>query len=55
LSGDHAIANHDAAEWTSHRNFSSTCINCFIYAIEIDASTNLFFHPHAPTATTAAE
>jgi hypothetical protein len=55
LPGDHSVANHHATEWASHCNFFCPSINSFIDAVEVDASTNLLFHPHAPTTATAAE
>jgi hypothetical protein len=55
LSCNHSIADHHATEWASHSNFCCTGINSFIDAIEIDAGTDLLFHPHASTATSAAE
>jgi len=55
LTGDHSVANHHATEWAGHRNFFCTSIDSFINAVEIDASTNLLFHPHASTTATATE
>jgi hypothetical protein len=55
LPGDHSVANHHATEWASHRNFFCPSIDSFIDAVEVDTSTNLLFHPHASTTTTAAE
>jgi hypothetical protein len=55
LTRDHSVANHHAAEWASNCNFFRTSIDSFIDAVEVDTRTNLLFHPHTSTTTTAAE
>jgi hypothetical protein len=55
LTRDHSVANHHATEWASHCNFFCPSIYSFINAIEVDASTNLLFHPHTSTTATTAE